>query len=127
MGLLQSLSAGLIPLLIFVICGFLFRIGLPRKVNWWAGYRTSFACKNQETWAFAHRYVGKLWIVLGFILLALFIVAMVVIERGSSTLEPLVVLPVTVVAVIVTIIITIILTEIALRKEFDKNGERKNK
>ena len=48
----------------------------PRKINDLYGYRTAMSMKSQETWDFAHRYFGKLWFILGLILLPLSAAAM---------------------------------------------------
>ena len=117
-----NLVTTILPFIILVF-GLFTRIGLPRKVNWFIGYRTSRACKNQDTWAFAHRYWGKLMIVFGVILTAFSIVGIILIARGTFTLDPALLLGVSAIATVVAVVISIIPTEIALRKAFDKNGE----
>ena len=107
-----------IPLLM-VVSGLFMRKGLPRKVNWWIGYRTSMSRKNQETWVFAHEYCGKLWVFLGLILIVLSTGVSIFIERGIFTSEILMW------AQLIAMFLPIILTEIALKKEFDENGERR--
>ena len=119
-----NLVTAILPLFILVF-GLFTRIGLPKKVNWFIGYRTSLACKNQDTWAFAHRYWGKLMIAFGLILTTLSVVCMILIARGVFTLEPASLLIVSAVATLVAVIVSIIPTEIALRKVFEKNGERR--
>ena len=77
--------------------------------------------KNQDTWQFAHRYCGKLWLRLGWILVPLSIVPMLfvsgknieTIANAGLAVSCLQLLP------------SIIPTEIALKKAFDKNGRRK--
>ena len=69
----------------------------PRDINATFGYRTTMSMKNQETWQLAHRVCGRYWFICGLILL------------------PLSVLP---------MLCVIIPTEHALRKNFDKNGNR---
>jgi len=106
-----------------VVAGICFRNGLPRKVNWWAGYRTPMACKNQETWVFAHKYLSKIWIPLGLIFLIISIGATIFAERGTFAPETL---PwIAGAQLLVFFLVTFIPTEIALRKAFDKNGERR--
>jgi len=122
MELGQFLITSLIIPLIMVVCGFFMKKGRPKKVNWWIGYRTPMACKNQETWVFAHKYVGKLWVPLGFILIILSIGVTVLVEHGIFASEALLIL---VMAQLIAVLLSIILTEVALKKEFDKNGERR--
>ena len=124
MDLWQIILILMLPLMMLVF-GLFARMGLPKKVNWFAGYRTSLACKNQDTWAFAHRYWGRLMIVLSFFLIALAIGGIILITRDTLTLEPALFAGVTGIATVVAVILSIIPTEIALRKEFDKNGERR--
>ena len=119
-----NLVTAMLPLIILVF-GLFTRIGLPRKVNWLIGYRTSLACKNQDTWAFAHRYWGKLMIVFGFVLTVLSVVGIILVARGVFTLEPALLLAVSAIATVLAVVVSIIPTEIALRKEFDKSGQRR--
>lgn len=80
--------------------------------------------KNQDTWQFAHRYCGKLWLRLGWILVPLSIVSMLfvfgknieTIANAGLAVSCLQLLP---------LVGSIIPTEIALKKAFDKNGRRK--
>jgi len=120
MELWQSLVISSAMPLVLIVSGLFTRIGLPKKVNWFVGYRTSMACKNQETWVFAHRHAGKLWIICGFVWLILSIGVAILIDN-----EAYLWLGVVAIAQLVTVILSLIPTEIALRKEFDKNGKRR--
>ena len=123
MELWGNLSISLIVPLVMVIAGICFRNGLPRKVNWWAGYRTPMACKNQETWVFAHKYLSKLWIPLGLIFMIISIGTTILAERGTFAFEILTWIAIA--QFVAFLLITFIPTEIALRKAFDKTGERR--
>lgn len=57
----------IIPILITLI-GILMYKRPPKKVNWFIGYRTRKSMKNQEVWEKANRYCGKLWIIIGLIM-----------------------------------------------------------
>jgi len=79
---------------------------------------------NEETWKFAHRHIGRTWIVSGWILLSVTIIALLfLIGKDVETVARI--------GEIITyvqcgyLILTLIPTEIALRKTFDKNGNRK--
>lgn len=37
----------------------------PKKINWFVGYRTRKSMKNEKVWEKANRYCGKLWIIIG--------------------------------------------------------------
>lgn len=74
----------LIPLLMMVF-GWLLEYKTPIK-NAIYGYRTSMSMKNNDTWKFANRYCGKLWIRCGLILLPISITPMLlVIKEGNNT------------------------------------------
>ena len=51
-----------IPLLVgllFIFVGLILRFSPPKKINWFYGYRTPRAMKNQERWNFAQKYSGR--------------------------------------------------------------------
>ena len=58
----------IIPTLITLI-GFLMYKRPPKKVNWFVGYRTRKSMKNEKVWEKANRYCGKLWIIIGLIMI----------------------------------------------------------
>ena len=58
----------MIPLLIIFV-GFLMFKKPPKKINWLIGYRTKKSMNNKNTWIFAHKYCGRLWIKIGLIML----------------------------------------------------------
>ena len=89
--------------------------GKPERINWWAGYRMPRATKNQETWVFANSYFGKLSMLSGFITLTFSIGAFIHNELLYWALS----------AQGIAIILSWVFTEMALRKEFNKNGERR--
>ena len=134
MEMLLFLVISLMLPLFMVIHGTQIKKGWAQKVenNKWNGYRTKMSRKNQETWVFAHNYWGKLLVPFGFILLLLTIGAAIFVGRGTFAFvnpEPWLVGAITgTVAAVVQLIVFIILiipTEKALRKEFDKKGERR--
>ena len=108
--------------LFMIVCGFYFIKGGTKKLRWWIGYRTKMSMKNKETWVFAHKYCGKFLVPVYSILLILSIVATIFLEHGAASVKILGTLGA---AFLVAIVIAIILTEIALKNEFDKNGERR--
>ena len=114
----------LIPFAVLV-AGLFARIGLPKRVNWIVGYRTFMSMKNKETWVFAHKYVGKWWTICGIFFIIVAFVGMIIIELEILTLEPAIFVAIVAIAALVILVIALIFTEIALRKEFDKNGKRR--
>lgn len=60
----------LIPI-IMIIAGFLLYKFPPKNINSFFGYRTLRSMKNVETWMFAQKYSGKVWMITGFIVLVI--------------------------------------------------------
>ena len=96
----------------------------PGNINIVFGYRTSMSMKNQDTWKFAHEYCGKLWYQWGKIVLVVTVIVMLflvrkpidIIGNWGGTICMLQLLP---------LIGVIGPTENALRRNFDKDGNRK--
>ena len=114
---MELLQIMVIPLLMIVF-GLYLRSGGPKKINSWSGYRTSLSKKNNETWLFAQVHGGKVWVLLGSILLILSIGAALLVEHTSLIL-------IVGVVQMAALLLSPIVTEIALRKKFDENGERR--
>ena len=66
---LFMLAVSLLMPLTMIIFGRHFMHNPPKDINSSYGYRTSMSMKSRETWDFAHRYFGRLWVILGLILL----------------------------------------------------------
>ena len=79
---------------------------------------------NIETWEYAHRFFGKLWFRFGIVLGVTSIIALFfVIGKDKDTIG--FVGMIVCYVQIVVMILPAIPTELALRKNFDKNGKRK--
>lgn len=101
-----------------------FMAAAPKEINSAFGYRTSMSMKNQDTWKFAHRYCGKLWFISGLVLLPLSVAALfLTLEKGTNVIGS------TGAAIclmqLIPLVGSVIPTEIALKKTFDKNGNRR--
>lgn len=113
----------LIPLAL-VILGAYFRKNTPKNINQLFGYRTVRSMKNKDTWSFAHKYFGKVWIITGLILLPMAVVAMLpLLGKDNETVG----IFGSVICVVETIplLISIALTENALKKNFNNDGTKK--
>lgn len=113
----------LIPLTMIVF-GRYFMKKAPKEINGVFGYRTSMSMKNMDTWQFAHKYCGKIWYVCGFITLILTVVSMLLILDKNKDIIGIVG-GVIVWVQLMFLVGSIVPTEIALRKNFDKNGNRR--
>ena len=96
----------------------------PKEINTIFGYRTTMSMKNKDTWEFAHKYCGKIWYISGLVMLPASLIIMLVIlgktENVIGTIGGLVCF-----VQLIPLIGAIIPTERALKKNFDKNGNRK--
>lgn len=113
----------LIPVSMFAF-GKRFQSRPPQTINSAFGYRTSMSMKNEDTWQFAHHYMGRIWkasgIVTGAVTLVVFLFLL---GRGENTVG-------TVGGVLcflqmLPLIGVIVPTEKALHKAFDKDGRKK--
>lgn len=57
----------IIPVLILILGIWMYKYP-PKKINWLIGYRTFKSMKNKEMWDFAHKYCGKLWMLIGLLM-----------------------------------------------------------
>ena len=96
----------------------------PKEINGVFGYLTSMSMKNKDTREFAHKHCGRIWYICGWISLSATVVCLLlllgkdedVVGTASSILVG---------AQLAVIIASVLPTERALRKEFDKNGNRR--
>ena len=109
---------------IMILFGAIFSRRAPKSINFVYGYRTERSMKNEETWVFAHKFLGKLWLITGAIMLALSFAIMIIFINSSETVVSLVGTVLCFVQ-IAGLVIPIFPVESALEKNFDKNGNRK--
>lgn len=113
----------LVPLTMMLF-GYLFYYKTPKRINSVYGYRTKMSRKNRHTWEFAHQYCGRVWMLVGGGMLLVSVVCMkMVLDANVDTIGMWG--GVLVMVQCVLMILSIPLTERALRKNFDKNGIKK--
>lgn len=110
--------------LTMIIFGSYFMKKAPKEINVVFGYRTSMSMKNKDTWEFAHKYCGKIWYVFGLIMLPITVIGMLLVI-GKSTDYIGNVGGIICGVQLIPLVGTIFPVEIALRKNFDKNGKRR--
>lgn len=118
------LTMNLLVPLNMVFFGKLLMHNIPKEINVGFGYRTKMSMKNKDTWQFAHRHCGKLWVRIGLVMLPLTILVMVFLlgkdvdtigwAGGALTIIQLLVM-----------IVSIFPTQRAIKKTFDNDGNRK--
>lgn len=118
------LGCNLIFPAIMLIGGRLFMKNKQGKINYLLGYRTALSMKNEDTWRFAHAVSGRFMWRIGWVSLALAIVPMLFVLGQSEDVIATVGTIVTCLE-LVPILLAIPYTERALRKTFDKDGNRK--
>lgn len=95
----------------------------PGTINGIFGYRTARSMKNNDTWQFAHKYFGKRWYKLGWILLIPSMAGMLpVLGKDEDAVGTLGAIICTVQCIVM--VLPIFSTEAALKKTFDKDGKR---
>lgn len=108
---------------IMIVMGKIFFKAAPKDINYVYGYRTTMSMKNRDTWEFAHKYCGKIWFYAGLVMLPISVIPLLfVIGKGEKIIGAVG----SIVCVIGVVVITasIFPTEIALKKNFDKDGKR---
>ena len=113
-------------LLPFTMIGFgrYFMKKAPKEINSVFGYRTSMSMKNKDTWEFDHKYCGKVWYVCGMVMLPITVIFMLlVIGKNEDCVGSIggIICGVQ----LIPLIGSILPTEIVLKKNFDKNGTRR--
>ena len=117
------LACNIIIPIFTVIAGWFMWQHAPKKINSIIGYRTKRSMKNDDTWNFAHKFCGKLWWVIGWIILGASIVVLIPFIFSSYITIGVTVI-ICVVAQCAILIISIIPTDIALKKTFFDDGKR---
>jgi len=104
--------------------GLYFSIAGPKKINYVFGYRTPMSMKNLDTWRFGNTFSGRLMWSTGAVLLVGSLAALFAV-MGSSEAVIRTVGIIVIIAHAVMIFGSVILTEIALRRNFDRNGNHR--
>lgn len=107
-----------------LLIGWSFRRNAPAKINRVYGYRTARSMKNSDTWAFAHRVCGKVWLISGAGLALLSVIAMLFCLGRDVDFICWYALAVVGVQVAV-MLLSIVPVELALRRNFTEAGKRR--
>jgi len=121
---LFSLSMTLLLTATMILFGLLFLKKPPREINGLFGYRTRMSSINDDTWYFAHRYAGAVWIRTGVAVLAASILVIWILKNSGKFESYMLILFYFQMA---SLLMVIPLTEIALRRTFDRDGQRRER
>ena len=122
------LVMNLLAPLVMIIYGRVFEKKPPKiaRSKFAFGYRTVMSMRNEETWEYAHRFFGKLWVRFGIVLGLISIIPLFfVIGKDKDTVgfAGLIICFVQ----MAVMLLPVIPTELALRRRFDKNGNIEDK
>lgn len=120
--IIASIITTLILSLTMLLFGWIFVYKPPKKVNGWVGYCTHMSMKNQQTWDYAHRVAGHIWLILGVGILPSSILLPLVLKDWTY-LEEFILIQIYV--QISLLILVIPLVEIRLHKRFNPDGTEK--
>ena len=113
----------LIPI-VMVVLGIRYAKKPINKINYISGYRTRMSMKNNDTWVFAHKYIGKLWRIVGVIMFIPAIAVMIfLLGKEIEVIAIFGLIPTGI--QLIFMIIPIFFTEKALSANFDKEGNRR--
>ena len=96
----------------------------PTEINPGYGYRTTMSSKNQDTWDFAQKHMGKVWYQAGRMLLIPSVVPLLFVLGQDVGAVSYVGMAVSGVQIAV-MLSSIAFVERALRKTFDKKGNKR--
>jgi len=118
------LAMGLLFPTIMILFGTMVMKSAPKKINYIFGYRTDMSMKNRDTWEFAHKYIGRLWLRLGGLLIPITVIPLLFVIGKFESVVGTVGLIVSFINTVI-LIVPIFFTEKALNRAFNKNGNRK--
>lgn len=110
----------LIPI-IMIIAGNSMRLGKFKTINSIVGYRTRRSMKNQQTWDYAHRECGRLWVRWGVLMLVpAAVIMLLLLGKEIPTIGT--VGGIFTVLQMLPLLLSIAIVEKKLREKFDENG-----
>lgn len=113
-----------VAVFMMILLGYILWKHHPKQISAFVGYRTSYSTKTLDTWNFAHEYCGSLLWKTGWILELVAVMINLPIY-GSWDGYVLVLRKILPYIQLVLFFLAVLLTEIALRKNFTKDGVRR--
>ena len=109
---------------IMIVFGIVFSLFPPKEINSFYGYRTTMSMINKDTWKFAHLYCGKIRIVVGVVMLILSALTVLLLRESDDNITGIAGIIIIIIQTVI-LILSVIPVEMALRKNFDREGKRK--
>lgn len=123
-----TIMTGLIIPIMMILCGLYFvKANLPEP-NALFGYRTTRSMKNNDTWVFSNRLMGKYWLKSGIYVTILTVIVFIFLSmsRFSFDEDSLgIILMIILFGQMIFMCIPIHFVEKALKENFDENGNRR--
>ncbi len=111
------------PLMMTAV-GAVFSKSAPKTINAVFGYRTAMSMKNEDTWAFAHHYCGRMWLVCGVVFTVLTAALMAFAFKKEENTFGVLAAALCFLCVL-GMVWSVVLTERALKETFDEEGNRR--
>lgn len=112
-----------IPILILYFGQHFYKNGAPKNINTLFGYRTQRSKQTWDTWAFAHNELGKLWRLIGLILIP--VSAGIFAVTIKMSVDEISIYAILIQALqIIAIVVSVFVIEGKLKKNFNERGER---
>lgn len=113
-------GTGILIPLIMILFGALLRNNPPKEINNYYGFRTKRSMRNIQTWEFANRYFGSLWLREGIFTLAMALVTMIWSLNQNDRIQGILIF-VNMAFQVVLIFLDIYFTTRALKERFPEN------
>ncbi len=115
------ISCLLLPFTMLIVGSVMYR-HTPRRGKVALGYRSKASMRSPETWKFANEYCGKIWMLLGVVLLVAVTVSFICMwedDEDAVTKAGVIIIA----AETALMVVSIGPVESALKKRFDKDGK----
>lgn len=109
---------------IMLVAGFMMYANPPKEINGFIGYRSRMSRKNINTWIFAHDFCGKLWAVIGIVMLGIIVIAEILF--GHLGIANKLINGAIIAIQLIILVVSHIPVERALRRSFDEEGKRRS-
>ncbi len=117
------LSVSLIYDLVLFIPGWIMWRFPPRKINWFYGFRTARSMKSAETWTYANRRCGRLFMMLSAVFLGILLLSCLALWAfGMPAEDPETLLLFPTGLLLFFIFLPILIVEKELKRKFDGDG-----
>ena len=107
-----------------IVFGLILKNNPPAEINKYYGYRTALSSKNADTWIFANKYCGKIWVKIGTAAFLVSVIIMLFFTKSSEKVLGIVGSALSI-AQCALLVLTIPIVERKLKQTFDSRGKRK--